>query len=104
MPQYLTLPTHFCRMSAASPEILLEAFQVLDPDGKGYVTKDYLSTLMMDEGEPFTQVFILIWTALFQLLTFWHFKEELDEMMASAVDAPSGQIPYEYYINSLMVL
>lgn len=44
------------RMTAASPEILLEAFQVLDPEGKGYVTKDYISTLMMDEGEPFTQV------------------------------------------------
>lgn len=45
-------------MQAASPEILLEAFQVLDPDGKGHVTKDYISTLMMDEGEPFTQVLI----------------------------------------------
>ena len=50
-------------MEPASPEKLLEAFKVLDPDNKAYLTKDYLSKLMMEEGEPFTQ-------------------EELDEMMA----------------------
>jgi hypothetical protein len=38
----------------------------------------------MEEGEPFTQ-------------------EELDEMMAAAVDGETGNIPYEYYINHLMV-
>lgn len=43
-------------MEAAEPEKLLEAFQVLDPDGKGYITKDNISKLMMEEGEPFTQV------------------------------------------------
>lgn len=43
-------------MEAASPEKLLEAFQVLDPDAKGFVTRDYIGKLMMDEGEPFTQV------------------------------------------------
>lgn len=56
-------------MTAASPEILLEAFQVLDPDGKGYVTKEYISTLMMDEGEPFTQVFKQIWNGFYKLIT-----------------------------------
>lgn len=40
---------------------------------------------------------------LFYITTFSYLKEELDEMMASAVDASNGQIPYEYYINSLMV-
>ena len=38
---------------------------------------------MMEEGEPFTQ-------------------EELDEMMAAAIDNETGHIPYEYYINQLM--
>lgn len=71
-------------MEAALPEKLLEAFKVLDPENKGYLAKEYISKLMTEEGEPFTQ-------------------EELDEMMAAAVDAQTGHIPYEYYINSLMV-
>lgn len=43
-------------MEAAEPEILLAAFQVLDPDGNGYVTKEVISKLIVEEGEPFTQV------------------------------------------------
>jgi hypothetical protein len=39
---------------------------------------------MMEEGEPFTH-------------------EELDEMMAAAIDGETGNIQYEYYINQLMV-
>lgn len=71
-------------MEAAAPEKLLEAFRVLDVEGKGVISKYYIAKLMMEEGEPFTQ-------------------EELDEMMATAVDIQTGDIPYEYYINSLMV-
>lgn len=44
------------RMEAASPEKLLEAFEVLDIDAKGYLTKEYISKVMMQDGEPFTQV------------------------------------------------
>ncbi|XP_069692642.1 dynein regulatory complex protein 8 [Periplaneta americana] len=72
------------RLQPASPEKLLKAFLTLDCDGKGYLTREFLSKIMMEEGEPFTQ-------------------EELDEMMAVAVDADTGHIPYEYYINQLMV-
>ncbi|XP_049771624.1 dynein regulatory complex protein 8 [Schistocerca cancellata] len=72
------------RLQPASPEELLKAFLTLDPENKGYLTKDYLSKAMMEEGEPFTQ-------------------EELDEMMAIAIDGETGNIPYEYYINQLMV-
>lgn len=43
-------------MEAATPEKLLEAFRVLDVDGKGIIPKDYIAKLMMEEGEPFTQV------------------------------------------------
>lgn len=71
-------------MEPAPPERLLEAFRVLDPEDKGYVSKENISKLMMEEGEPFTQ-------------------EELDEMLATAVDQGSGNIPYEYYLNQLMV-
>lgn len=65
-------------------EKLLEAFQVLDPENKGYVTKDFMSRIMSEEGEPFSQ-------------------EELEEMFSCAVDGSSNMIPYEYYLNQLMV-
>ena len=71
-------------MQPASPEELLKAFQILDKDSKGYLSRDMLAKAMMEEGEPFTQ-------------------EETDEMMAVAVDPESGNIPYEYYINQIMV-
>lgn len=48
------------KMEAAAPEKLLEAFRVLDIDGKGIIAKDYISKLMLEEGEPFTQVKRLI--------------------------------------------
>jgi Ca2+-binding EF-hand superfamily protein len=74
----------FYRLQPASAEKLLKAFQTLDHDGKGYLTKEFLSKIMMEEGEPFTQ-------------------EEMDEMMAAAIDGETGNVPYEYYINQLMV-
>lgn len=46
-------------MEAATPEKLLEAFQVLDIDGKKCISKDYMAKLIMEEGEPFTQVYFL---------------------------------------------
>lgn len=57
-------------MEAASPEKLLEAFRVLDIDAKGYLTKEYISKVMMQDGEPFTQVshseeFLLVYLILF---------------------------------------
>ncbi|CAH1962983.1 unnamed protein product [Acanthoscelides obtectus] len=67
----------------ATPEQLLEAFQVLDSEGHGYLTKEHISTLMTQDGEPFTQ-------------------DELDEMLEIAVDPHTQTIPYEYYINQLM--
>lgn len=73
------------RMQPASAEELLKAFQTLDKENKGYLTKEYLTKAMMEEGEPFTQ-------------------EEIDEMMAIAVDPDSGNINYEYYINQIMVI
>ncbi|XP_074037914.1 dynein regulatory complex protein 8 isoform X2 [Leptinotarsa decemlineata] len=68
----------------ASPEQLLEAFHTLDPEGHGFLTKDQISTLMSQDGEPFTQ-------------------EELDEMLEIAIDPHTQTVPYEYYINQLMI-
>jgi Ca2+-binding EF-hand superfamily protein len=71
-------------LQPASAEELLKAFQHLDKDNRGYLTKGYLSSAMMEIGEPFTQ-------------------DELSEMMAVAIDPESGHINYEYYINQIMV-
>lgn len=71
------------KFQPSPPEQLLEAFQTLDPLGKGFLTKEYMSTIMTQDGEPFTQ-------------------DELDEMLEIAVDPHTQTIPYEYYINQLM--
>lgn len=68
----------------ASPETLLEAFRTLDPEQHGFLEKGYVSTLMTQDGEPFNQ-------------------DELDEMLEMAIDPQTQTIPYEYYINQLMV-
>ncbi|XP_062135823.1 dynein regulatory complex protein 8 [Drosophila sulfurigaster albostrigata] len=72
------------KMEPAAPEKILEAFKILDFENKGYLTKDSFGKLMMEEGEPFTQ-------------------EEMDEMWPVAIDPISGHIPYELYLNQLMV-
>lgn len=72
------------RMQPASAEALLKAFQVMDPEKKGFVAKDVLVRNMLELGEPFTQ-------------------DELEEMLTIAVDPETGNVPYEYYINQIMV-
>ncbi|XP_017125594.1 dynein regulatory complex protein 8 [Drosophila elegans] len=72
------------KMEPAPPEKILQAFKILDPENKGYLTKESFGKLMMEEGEPFTQ-------------------EEMDEMWPVAIDPISGHIPYEFYLNQLMV-
>lgn len=71
-------------MEPAPPEKILEAFKILDFENNGYLTKESFGKLMMEEGEPFTQ-------------------EEMDEMWPVAIDPISGHIPYELYLNQLMV-
>ncbi|KAJ8927945.1 hypothetical protein NQ314_019578 [Rhamnusium bicolor] len=70
-------------ISEHNPEQLLEAFRTLDSEGHGYLTKEHISTLMTQDGEPFTQ-------------------DELDEMLEIAIDPHTQTVPYEYYINQLM--
>ncbi|EDW48656.1 GM21992 [Drosophila sechellia] len=72
------------KMEPAPPEKILQAFKILDPENKGYLTKESFGKLMMEEGEPFTQ-------------------EEMDEMWPVAIDPISGHIPYEFYLNQLML-
>ncbi|KAF7265947.1 dynein regulatory complex protein 8-like isoform X3 [Rhynchophorus ferrugineus] len=68
----------------ASPEELLKAFHTLDPEQRGFLTKECVSTLMTQDGEPFNQ-------------------DELDEMLEIAIDPHTQTVPYEYYINQLMI-
>uniref|UniRef100_A0A182V125 EF-hand domain-containing protein n=1 Tax=Anopheles merus TaxID=30066 RepID=A0A182V125_ANOME len=72
------------KMEPAPPEKLLKAFRVLDQEGKGFVDKEYMTKLITEEGEPFT-------------------VEELEEMMAVAVDMATDKIAYELYLNQLLL-
>lgn len=54
-------------MEPASAEKLLKAFHILDTDGNGTISKDYISKLMSEEGEPFTQVSIAFENTLWLL-------------------------------------
>lgn len=56
----------------------------MDQEGKGFVDRDYMTKLITEEGEPFT-------------------AEELEEMMAVAVDMTTDKIAYENYLNQLLV-
>lgn len=60
------------------------AFRKIDIEGLGYITKEQFTTLMMQEGEPFTE-------------------EEMEETITIAVDPTTQTVPYEYYINQIMV-
>ncbi|XP_044766762.1 dynein regulatory complex protein 8-like [Coccinella septempunctata] len=71
------------RFQPASAEKLLEAFRVLDPKGKKYLTIDEISSLMTEGGEPLQ-------------------PEELEEMMRVGIDPETDSFPYEVYINEIM--
>lgn len=71
-------------MQPASAEELLKAFQTLDLEGTGYITKDAMAVLMKEGSEPFTD-------------------EELEEMMGAAIEPGTDHINYELYINQIMV-
>ncbi|KAK9885907.1 hypothetical protein WA026_013781 [Henosepilachna vigintioctopunctata] len=71
------------KFQPAPAEKLLEAFKILDIEGKTFLTKEKLSTLMTESGEPL------------QL-------DELEEMMQIALDPETNTVPYEVYINEIM--
>lgn len=59
------------RMEPAAPEKLLEAFKLFDAEGKGTISKEQMTKLMMEEGEPFSQVNLLLFFVFF---LFFHFE------------------------------
>ncbi|CAK9826386.1 Dynein regulatory complex protein 8 [Anthophora retusa] len=72
------------KFKPAEPEDLLKAFQLLDPENRGYIMHDDLEKAMMEVGEPLSQ-------------------EEIDDMMLIACDPETKRINYEHYINLLLV-
>ncbi|KAG9389803.1 EF-hand domain pair [Carpediemonas membranifera] len=63
-------------------ERILEAFKVLDTEGKGYLDADELRVLMTTNGEYFS-------------------TEEVNEMLAFAADPEDGKINYMEYVKHL---
>ncbi|XP_023290147.1 EF-hand calcium-binding domain-containing protein 2-like [Orussus abietinus] len=73
----------FVEFRPSEPEDLLKAFQLLDPENRGFVTREFMEKAMMEIGEPFS-------------------RKEIDEMMAIACDAATNRIYYEHYIHLLI--
>ncbi|XP_026667817.1 dynein regulatory complex protein 8-like isoform X2 [Ceratina calcarata] len=82
--EYMSKAINEGRFKPAEPEDLFQAFQLLDPDNKGYIMCDELEKAMMELGEPFS-------------------KQEITNMMSIACDPETKRINYEHYINLLLV-
>ncbi|XP_019747036.1 dynein regulatory complex protein 8 [Hippocampus comes] len=65
-------------------EVLLQAFEVLDKEKKGFLDPDDLSQYMMEEGEAFTQ-------------------EEMDEMLTALTDHETNLIYSKDLLNHLIL-
>ncbi|XP_053314773.1 dynein regulatory complex protein 8 [Spea bombifrons] len=72
------------RYRPISDDIILRAFEVLDENKKGYLTRDELVKYMTEEGEPFTQ-------------------EEMEEMISAAVDPDKNIVPYKDYAAMMVI-
>uniref|UniRef100_A0A8C3FQ49 EF-hand calcium binding domain 2 n=1 Tax=Chrysemys picta bellii TaxID=8478 RepID=A0A8C3FQ49_CHRPI len=78
-------PTDFSGRYRPIPEdVLLRAFEVLDANKCGHLTKEELVKYMTEEGEPFTQ-------------------EEMEEMLSAAVDPETNTVRYRDYITMMVV-
>ncbi|KAM7406289.1 hypothetical protein PAMP_000675 [Pampus punctatissimus] len=65
-------------------DILLQAFEVLDKENKGYLELEELTKYMTLEGEPFTQ-------------------EEMDEMLTALADHEKNHIYYRDLLSQLTI-
>ena len=59
-----------------SEDVILSAFKLFDPEGKGTIPKDYLGDVLTSQADRFT-------------------KEELDGMMAAAPIDADGNLDYK---------
>ncbi|XP_071404105.1 dynein regulatory complex protein 8 [Pithys albifrons albifrons] len=65
-------------------DVLLHAFEALDQNKCGYITKDDLVKYLTEEGEPFTQ-------------------EEVEDMLVAALDPETNTLRYRDYLSKLVV-
>ncbi|XP_026700392.1 LOW QUALITY PROTEIN: dynein regulatory complex protein 8 [Athene cunicularia] len=65
-------------------DVLLHAFEALDENKCGYITKEELVKYLTEEGEPFTQ-------------------EEMEDMLSTALDPETNTIHYRDYISMMIV-
>lgn len=72
------------RYRPTTEDVLLRAFEVLDPAKRGFLTKEELVKYMTEEGEPFSQ-------------------EEMEEMVSAAIDPETNTINYRDYISMMVV-
>ncbi|XP_050549083.1 dynein regulatory complex protein 8-like [Daktulosphaira vitifoliae] len=71
----------------ASATELLNAFRALDPEKTGMISRECMESALRHDGEPFED-------------------EEIEEMMSvAAIETATGEtvIPYEVYINKILV-
>lgn len=72
------------RYKSAPIDDLLTAFQVLDVDGKGYLTEDELRRYFQYRGEAFH-------------------PDEMEELFNAAVDTESKVVNYESFVHLLAI-
>ncbi|XP_035756164.1 dynein regulatory complex protein 8 [Egretta garzetta] len=65
-------------------DVLLHAFEALDENKCGYITKEDLVKYLTEEGEPFTQ-------------------EEMEDMLSTALDPETNTVRYRDYISMMIV-
>ncbi|KAM3876955.1 uncharacterized protein ACN63O_011810 [Diretmus argenteus] len=65
-------------------DLVLQAFEVLDQQKKGYLEPEELTQHMMQEGEPFT-------------------KQEMDEMLSAAIDPEKNIIYYKDFVSMMTI-
>ncbi|XP_027596803.1 dynein regulatory complex protein 8 isoform X2 [Pipra filicauda] len=65
-------------------DVLLHAFEALDENKCGYITKEDLVKYLTEEGEPFTE-------------------EEMEEMLSIALDPETDTLHYRDYLSKLVV-
>ncbi|CAG11017.1 unnamed protein product, partial [Tetraodon nigroviridis] len=70
------------RFPPVSEVTLLQAFEVLDKEKKGYLESEELTKYLTQEGEPFSQ-------------------EEMDEMLTALSDNDKNRLYYTDYISQL---
>ncbi|XP_063128210.1 dynein regulatory complex protein 8 isoform X2 [Rattus norvegicus] len=87
------------RYRPIAEDVLLRAFEVLDPTKRGFLTKDELVKYMTEEGVLFP------WRLPLELELHGEpfSQEEMEEMLSAAIDPESNTINYRDYITMMVI-